>query len=103
MSYIYSDPKRADDKFSLPDIWITPVEAESFVNEDLCYQYEQEFPELSENELLAKIVEDEGLQGGWAWAYCLPGCLPDSDFNGPFESEEEAIKNAEKEQENYIY
>lgn len=31
---------------------------------------------------------------GWYWWTCCPGCLPDSDASGPFESEEEAIQDA---------
>ena len=27
---------------------------------------------------------------GWYWWSCQPGCIPDSDFFGPFETEEEA-------------
>ena len=33
-------------------------------------------------------------QSGWYWHSCFPGCLPDSDRSGPFESEQEAIKDA---------
>ena len=32
---------------------------------------------------------------GWYWWACLPGCLPDGEPSGPFESEEEAIKDAQ--------
>lgn len=28
------------------------------------------------------------------WACCLPGCLPDSDWSGPFDTEDEALKDA---------
>ena len=28
---------------------------------------------------------------GWYWWACFPGCLPDSDPFGPFESERAAI------------
>lgn len=31
---------------------------------------------------------------GWYWWACLPGCLPDSDPFGPFETEKEAVKDA---------
>src|SRR5687767_2942702 len=31
---------------------------------------------------------------GWFYWYCLPGCMPDSESFGPFETEEEAIKDA---------
>jgi len=46
---------------------------------------------------------DEGLGGydgddryteGFYWAVCFPGCIPDSEFSGPFDSEELAEQNA---------
>ena len=30
----------------------------------------------------------------WYYWYCFPGCLPDSDPIGPFDTEEEAIEDA---------
>lgn len=32
---------------------------------------------------------------GWYWAACFPGCLPDSDWYGPFATAEEAYANAQ--------
>lgn len=37
---------------------------------------------------------------GFYWAVCSPGCIPDSEFFGPFTNEESAIEGAE-EQLNY--
>ena len=31
---------------------------------------------------------------GWYWHPCFPGCLPDGDPIGPFETEDEAIEDA---------
>lgn len=31
---------------------------------------------------------------GWYWWSCFPGCLPDSDANGPFETQAEALEDA---------
>ena len=31
---------------------------------------------------------------GWYWWSCFPGCLPDGEPSGPFENEQEAIKDA---------
>ena len=36
-------------------------------------------------------VDLEG--GGWYWRACFPGCLPDSDPIGPFDTREEAIRD----------
>ena len=32
---------------------------------------------------------------GWYWWPCFPGCLPDGDPMGPFETENEAITDAQ--------
>ena len=34
---------------------------------------------------------------GWFWWACWPGCLPDGEPSGPFETEEEAMKDANAE------
>lgn len=31
---------------------------------------------------------------GWYWAACFPGCMPDSDWNGPFDTSNQAWKDA---------
>ena len=31
---------------------------------------------------------------GWYYWFCMPGCLPDGDEMGPFETEEEALEHA---------
>jgi hypothetical protein len=31
------------------------------------------------------------LDKGWYWWSCFPGCLPDGDPIGPFETEQEAM------------
>ena len=31
---------------------------------------------------------------GWYWWACLPGCLPDSDPSGPFDTKAEAMADA---------
>lgn len=32
---------------------------------------------------------------GWYWQACFPGCLPDGEPNGPFDTEELAIADAQ--------
>ena len=31
---------------------------------------------------------------GWYYHFAMPGCMPDSEAEGPFESEEEALEHA---------
>jgi hypothetical protein len=69
----YSNPERETDDYSLPDI-------EVFHSDDL--------PEF--------LSEDgEPLDLGWYWWSCFPGCLPNSDPFGPFETEQDALEDAQ--------
>ena len=73
MSQNYSDPSREDDPYALPDI-------ETFqVPED--YTPETE--------------DGEELPAGWYYWSCFPGCLPDGDPIGPFDTEEEALADVQ--------
>lgn len=38
--------------------------------------------------------DGENLPAGWYWWACFPGCLPDGDPVGPFDTEEEALADA---------
>lgn len=31
---------------------------------------------------------------GWCWHTCFPGCMPDGDPSGPFDSSDEAYRDA---------
>lgn len=47
-------------------------------------------------EIHADIIECEGgLKPGWYWWACFPGCLPDGDPMGPFETEQFAWADAQ--------
>jgi hypothetical protein len=74
MAQAYSDPSRAADPHALPDIEVFYVPA---------YNAQGERPE-----------RDEG-PAGWYWWSCFPGCLPDGDPCGPFETEAEALADAQ--------
>ena len=49
---------------------------------------------FTEEELREAYPEMEHSEGGYMYCFCFPGCLPDSDWFGPFDSEEAALKNA---------
>ena len=70
MTQVYSIPSRESDPHSLPDV-------EVFHNSHFGYTWDD----------------------GWYYWYCLPGCLPDGDPIGPFDSEEKAIEDAQSESE----
>jgi len=69
----YSNPKRENDPYSLPDIEI--------------FQIPEDYQPEPEN-------DEEPYEPGWYWWSCLPGCLPEGDPTGPFETYEEALDDA---------
>ncbi len=71
MTHIYSVPHRKDDPYALPDV------------------------EVFEN--TAALGGFQPYEPGWYWWYCFPGCLPDGEPNGPFDTEAEAIADAQSE------
>ena len=72
MTQFYSDQSREDDKWSLPDCEVFYVD-----------EVDEEWVDPDD--------PDRHLPSGWYFWFCLPGCMPDSDPIGPFETEEEAI------------
>lgn len=84
MAQAYSNPKRASDPRALPDV------------EVFCHNHEDAVfmvPSRCEH-----LRDDNGdcTGSGWYWWSCFPGCLPDGDPVGPFETEVEALADAQK-------
>ena len=75
MTQVYSDPSRANDAYALPDV-------------EVFY--------ASKGELELDICDPEGYDSpaGFYWWSCFPGCLPDGDPVGPFDTEQDAISDA---------
>jgi hypothetical protein len=104
----YSNPARANDPYSLPDVEVLQLTAAEAAaqDEDLTYEYSKR-PEFrlchmngrTREAMLDAIVEEEGITGGWFWWTCLPGCLPDSCAFGPFETRALALTDAQENQE----
>jgi len=101
----YSNPKRASDPYSLPDVEVFQLTATEVaaMDEDLVSEYSRrkEFRLCHMNSrtreaMLDAMVEEEGITGGWFWWTCLPGCLPDSSAMGPFETREQALADAQE-------
>lgn len=74
MGMYYSDESRENDDHALPDIEVFYVEIG--------------YDDSIDRESVACG------EPGWYWWSCFPGCLPDSDPIGPFNSEEEALADA---------
>ena len=79
MSQAYSNPKRANEPHALPNVeifYISPAQASN-----RCSQYDDG-------------TSDDCSSPGWYWWSCFPGCLPDSDPFGPFETKALALADA---------
>jgi hypothetical protein len=101
----YSNPEREDVATALPDIEVFELTAREVaeMDDDMIYEYmkrhEFRLAAVSNHDrdcMFDKMIREEGITGGWYYWYCLPGCLPDSDPIGPFESWEEAKRAAQE-------
>jgi hypothetical protein len=106
MPQAYSSESRARDPHNLPDVEVFEMTAEEVAaaDEDLVHEYlrKHEYCLAAMNsrtreKMIAAMVEENGIKGGWFWWYCLPGCLPEGDgFRyGPFNTAEEAKADAQ--------
>ena len=80
MPHYYANEAQANDKYALPTILVT-----QFTRDEL-----QEYFN-AQTEWTGYPAEDaDDAEGTWMVCYCLPGCLPDSEWYGPFATMEEA-------------
>ena len=105
MSRHYSIPESERSNYTLPDIEVFQLTAREFAesdsNEELIHEYmkRHEFRLAAMNSRIREamfdaMIEEEGIEGGWFWWSCLPGCLPDSSAFGPFKTHAEALADA---------
>ena len=99
----YSDPAHENDPHKLPDLEIFELTAEEIVelghDEDMIYAMRKRFPlmDLNSRERRRAIdwaVENYYVVSGWYFRYCYPGCLPEGDPMGPYESAKLALSEA---------
>lgn len=86
------------------EVFQLTAEEVAMQDEEMVYEYSKrhEFRLCHMNSrtrdaMLAAMVEDNSITGGWFYWYCEPGCLPDSLAFGPYDSYTEA-NNAAKEE-----
>lgn len=102
----YSNPDRENEPTSLPDLevfeWTAEEAAEYQLghDDDALMALERDFPTMhmssqARDAALAQYIEDAGIRGGWFYWYCFPGCMPDSEAFGPYETAEEARQAAQ--------
>ncbi len=80
MTQFYFDPEREHEPHSLPD-------AEVFYVSETEAEYNRQNSDHGD--------EYTCYQAGWYYWACFPGCLPDGDPIGPFDSESEAMADAQ--------
>lgn len=73
MSYHHSDPTREADPHALPNVEVF---------------YHKAGPDIGHDQ-----------PTGWYWWACFPGCTPDGDPVGPFGTMEEALADAQDDEE----
>lgn len=79
----YSDPSRANDAHALPDVEIFYIDSDGHSDgRPFVFPHEPGEPAMGTSE------------AGWYWWPCFPGCLPDGDPIGPFDTEAEALADA---------
>ncbi len=76
MTYEYVNIERENDPHALPDVEI----------------YELVYPEKRVHQEFGG--ESVWMETGWYYQYGFPGCLPESDPFGPFDTAEEALEEA---------
>jgi len=62
----------------------------------ITWMSESDCDERNREEGLRETSGDTLYEPGFYWAVCFPGCIPDSEFYGPFATEEEAESDAEE-------
>ena len=101
----YSNQERENDEWSLPDVEIFQLTASEVAerDEDLMHEYSRkhEFRLASMNskvreKMIDAMIEENGVEGGWFYWFCFPGCLPDSEAMGPYKTAEEAKQAAQE-------
>jgi len=86
MSQHYSDLSRENDTYALPDV-------------EVFYLSQSEIEDLAQDYAYDKrrARHAAGPEEGWYFWPCFPGCMPDSDPMGPYDSEQAAIDASREE------
>ena len=92
MSQHYSDETRAEDPYTLPDVEVF------YMDQPTCDHCGRENKAARETCRFCGAILPEFAPGWYFW-YCLPGCLPDSEPDGPYPTEEAALEAVREQNE----
>jgi hypothetical protein len=94
MSQFYTDESRENETYALPDAETFYAKAGEWAHDKNGERCDVETYGMDHDRCGEPVDGQDLNSAGWYWLACLPGCLPDSDPHGPFETEEEAIEDA---------
>jgi hypothetical protein len=89
----YSNPKREDDVHALPDVEVFYLHAGPRKAYDRAYV--MDYCDHDGGDGSHGPQCEDCPESGWYWWSCFPGCLPDGDPNGPFDTEDKARIDAQ--------
>jgi hypothetical protein len=84
----YSDPSREDDPHALPDVEIF------YIEDPHGAEWNEHFGSTCDDPPPACLPGAPCAHEGYYWWSCFPGCLPDGEPNGPFDTLDEALADA---------
>lgn len=90
MTQFYLDPAREHEPHALPDGEVFFVSSVQFMTANpSTWMNDAIENNYNDNLTAAKHLE------GYYWWTCFPGCMPDGEPSGPFDTEQEAIGDAQ--------
>lgn len=92
MSQHYSDPRRERNPYALPNIETFQADYAECPHCSTSVSFGDGEGRTHCNECHHDVSRaDVTTSTGWFYWYCFPGCLPDSDPIGPFDTEDAAL------------
>jgi hypothetical protein len=93
----YTDKTREQEPWALPNAEVFELTQQDFIraSEGSC----QAIRMKEEMETAGGNFEAAANLAGWYWWPCFPGCMPEAEPFGPFETEAEAVADARQQDE----